>query len=99
MVKGLLNENAEESEILSKMLFKEMSFNSSNIIKENYEINSFKIPAEFKEKITFLQMFKNLIDRKLLAFGLYRKENEKSKNFFIIPNGSEILKVILLFLF
>ena len=73
-----------------------MSFNSSNEIKENYEINSFKIPAEFKERVTFFQIFKNLIDKKLLPFGLYRKESEKLKNYFIIPNGSEILKVIIL---
>lgn len=68
-----------------------MNYNLSEI-RENYEINSYKI-SQFSEEVTYSHLFKVFADKKLIPIGLFRENNERLKRFIMIPENSKILKV------
>ena len=60
--------------------------------KENCKIKTIKVLKEF-ENTQYYQIFKNFTNKKLLPIGVFRENNEKVREFCMIPAQHDKLKV------
>lgn len=81
-----------EAEFFQRILTPELCQCNEMANKENSKVKTFKVLKEF-ENIQYYQIFKIFTNKKLLPIGVFRENNEKNKEFCMIPALNDKLKV------